>query len=211
MTVPIICLPQRLFSTFRGCTLWYHYRKETWCGKNANLWFYVLPKCQESWWKKFDARSKKVVLVGYDWDSPSYLVYDPDTRAVSIHRLFKFSSVVNPLTDDDVFIPASEEPNIKPESSTKDVPITKSELKKYPLRSRQQQPSPSEDPEESDAAKFAHYCYHINTPTTFKEAMFCPEASPWKQAMDNEFESLQSNDTFIATSNKLLVGGTVGI
>ena len=60
------------------------------------------------------------------------------------------------------------------------------------------------------ADEIAHYCYHINTPTTFKEAMFCPEASPWKQAMDNEFESLQSNDTFIETelpSNKSLVGG----
>ena len=40
--------------------------------------------------------------------------------------------------------------------------------------------------------------------------MSCPEASQWKQAMDNEFESLQSNDTFIETelpSNKSLVGG----
>ena len=164
--------------------------------------------------KKLDARSKKGVFVGYDRDSPSYLVYDPDTRVISKHRLVKFTFVVNPLPDADGFIPPSEEPNIKPDSSTNDVPIAKPELKKYPLRSRQQQPSPSEDPEveseESDAAKFVHYCYHVNTPATFKEAMSCPEASQWKQAMDNEFESLQSNDTFIETelpSNKSLVGG----
>ena len=95
--------------------------------------------------KQLDARSKKGVFVGYDRDSPNYLVYDPDTRALRKHRLVvKFTFVVNPLPDADGFIPASEEPNIKPESSTSDVPITKSELKKYPLRSRQQQPSPSE-------------------------------------------------------------------
>ena len=164
--------------------------------------------------KKLDACSKKGVFVGYDRDSPSYLVYDPDTCAVSKHRLVKFTFVINSLPDADGFIPASEEPNIKPESSTNDLPFAKPELKKYPLRSRQQQPSSSEDPEveseESDAAKFINYCYHINTPATFKEAMSCPEASKWKQAMDNEFESLQSNDTFIETelpSNKSLVGG----
>ena len=100
------------------------------------------PNVQNS--KKLDARSKKGVFVGYDRDSPCYLVYDPDTHAVSKHRLVKFTFVVNPLPGADGFIPDSEEPNIKPESSTNDAPIVKPELKKYPLRSRQQQPSPSE-------------------------------------------------------------------
>ena len=73
----------------------------------------MLPNCPNP--KKLDARSKKGVFVGYDRDSPSYLVYDPDTRVISKHRLVKFTFVVNPLPDADGFIPPSEEPNIKPD------------------------------------------------------------------------------------------------
>ena len=41
--------------------------------------------------KKLDPRSKKGIFVGYDRDSPSYLVYDKSSGAVSKHRLVKFT------------------------------------------------------------------------------------------------------------------------
>lgn len=165
--------------------------------------------------KKLDPRSSKGVFIGYDRESPSYLVYNPDTRAVNKHRLVRFTTTtVNQLPETDGLLPVTEEVIAKPELSDEKPTITKSEPRKtYPLRSRHQPSNtdePKDEPDVTDAAKYVHYCYHINTPTAFKEAMSCPEASQWKQAMDNEFESLQSNDTFIETelpSNKSLVGG----
>ena len=136
--------------------------------------------------KKLDPRTTKGIFVGYDRESPSYLIYDPDTRAVSKHRLVKFTTTVNHLPEADD-LPVTEELPVKPEPTK-----VKAEPKSYPLRSRQQ-PTPDEpkdEPEEIDAAKFVHYCYHVNTPATFKEATSCPEARQWRQAMDSEFESL---------------------
>ena len=163
--------------------------------------------------KKLDPRTSKGVFVGYDRDSPSYLVYDPDTRAVSKHRLVKFTTTVNHLPEADDLLPVTEEEPVKPEPTESQPTNVKAEPKKsYPLRSRQQ-PIPEEckdEPEEIHAAKFVHYCYHIKTPESFQEAMSCPEADNWKQAMDNEFESLQTNDTFAVTdlpTNKSIVGG----
>jgi len=157
--------------------------------------------------KKLDARCKKGIFVGYDRDSPSYLVYDPDTRAVSKHRLVKFTNVVNPQPDADGLLPAAEEPNVKPEPVT--TPDAIPEVRKsYPLRSRQATNDIKD--ESTDAVSYVHYCYHVNTPKSFQEAMSCPEADNWKQAMDNEFESLQANDTFAVTdlpTNKSIVGG----
>ena len=166
--------------------------------------------------KKLDPRASKGVFVGYDRDSPSYLVYDPETKAVSKHRLVRFFPTINQLPVTADVLPVTDEPTTKPEPSD-EKPTTataKSEPRKaYPLRSCQQPSIPDEpkdEPDETDAAKFVHYCYHINTPSTFKEALSCPEANQWKQAMDNEFESLKSNQTFIEKelpSNKSLVGG----
>ncbi len=40
--------------------------------------------------KKLDARCEKGIFVGYDKNSPAYLVYYPDTGKVLKHRLVKF-------------------------------------------------------------------------------------------------------------------------
>lgn len=65
--------------------------------------------------KKLEPRSKKGIFTGYDRDSPSYLVYDPETRAISKHRLVKFTSTDNrmPESDTDQPIPVSEEQTVK--------------------------------------------------------------------------------------------------
>ena len=42
---------------------------------------------------KLDARTNPGIFVGYDRDSPAYLVYFPETACVKRHRLVKFSSI----------------------------------------------------------------------------------------------------------------------
>ena len=46
---------------------------------------------------KLDARSKRGIFVGYDKDSPSYLVFYPDNNRISRHRLVKFIDQFNML------------------------------------------------------------------------------------------------------------------
>ena len=50
---------------------------------------------------KLDARSKEGKFVGYDRETPSYLVYFPDTRKVVKRRSVKFKAASNPGWDDD--------------------------------------------------------------------------------------------------------------
>ena len=61
--------------------------------------------------KKLDPRSKKGLFVGYDKESPSYLVYYPETRSVVKHHLVKFTdkfNTVEPLFEENV---KQEQPN----------------------------------------------------------------------------------------------------
>ena len=48
------------------------------------------------------------------------------------------------------------------------------------------------------------YCFKTNVvvPKTFKQAQRSPEADKWKEAMDDEIESLQENNTYELTDNK---------
>ena len=41
--------------------------------------------------KKLDCRSKEGLFVGYDKNSPAYLIYDPESKTVSKHRIVKFT------------------------------------------------------------------------------------------------------------------------
>lgn len=113
--------------------------------------------------KKLEARSKKGIFVGYDRDSPSYLVYDPDTRAVSKHRLVKFTKTVDRLPESDVDQPilVAEEPTVKSEDPA---PVQPEPCKTYPLRSHHQPDDCKDEPESSDAVKYVHYCYLVKTP-----------------------------------------------
>lgn len=43
--------------------------------------------------QKFDSRGTKGIFLGYDRDSPAYLIYFPNTGKVSKHRVVKFVSV----------------------------------------------------------------------------------------------------------------------
>ena len=103
--------------------------------------------------KKLEPRSKKGIFVGYDRDSPSYLVYDPDTRAISKHRLVKLTSTDNrmPESDTDQPIPVSEEQTIKSEELA---PVNLEPRKSYPLRSRQQS---KDETESSDVVNYIDY------------------------------------------------------
>ena len=55
-----------------------------------------------------------------------------------------------------------------------------------------------------------NYCYFMNIPISYKEAVNREDLDKWEQAMDEEFNSLEINDTFTVTNFqriKKLLGG----
>ena len=54
------------------------------------------------------------------------------------------------------------------------------------------------------------YCYFVNVPTSYNEAVNCENAAKWQKAMDEEIETLEHNDTFSLSElpkDKTAVGG----
>ena len=179
--------------------------------------------------KKLDPRSKQGIFVGYDRDSPSYLVYNPDSESVSKHRLVKFTDQMNPLpvhADDEVIPdPEPSQPvsnpaqpdSVQPAPSNKpdDVDAARDEPRRYPTRDRRPPDylagyNVSQNNEYEDFVNSVDYCCYINTPKNYGEAVNCPDGREWGKAMDAEINSLKENETFVVTdlpAGKSLVGG----
>ena len=155
--------------------------------------------------KKLDPRSKKGYFVGYDRDSPAYLVYFPESKSVMKHRLVKFTDNFElPYTEDvanDLFrqdTAKDERPN---------------EPRRNPPRSckaPEDEKYYDEGEQEDDNLNYIDYCYMLNAPQTYEDATTRDDAPLWKQAMDSEMKSLVDNDTFDITElphGKRAIGG----
>ena len=168
--------------------------------------------------KKLDPRSKKGYFVGYDKDSPSYLVYYPDSGSISKHRLVKFTEkfdvaethdAANDLFPDQGNTdpePESTEP--LPEPETTQPTDETAEPTRYPRRIRKP-PGRLADYHVEDDNELPDYCYLLNLPTNYAEAVKGEDAEKWKHAMDEEMNSLKSNNTFTVTElpkEKTVVG-----
>lgn len=183
--------------------------------------------------KKLDSKSDKGIFVGYDKNSPAYMVYYPDSRKVMKHRLVRFMTNDDVSDDYDVGVQYSTtrpDPD-KPEQG--DIPETEpgpsqvslqpaegkteshssdsqSAESRYPVRERRK---PDFYGVESDQAQISiDYCYKMvsNVPQTFREAVNSSNSREWLDAMDDEMKSLRDNNTFTLTTlpeGKKAVGG----
>ena len=166
--------------------------------------------------KKLDPRSKRGVFVGYDRESPAYLVYDPETKSVSKHRLVKFTDTMKAPASDasDQMLPGEPTKPEEPAPVVDNQPATNSELRRNPSRTRQP-PSYLNDYEvENNEYEYyvnrVDYCYYISAPSTYRKAIEGEHADKWNCAMNTEIEALKHNDTFIVTDlpeGKSIVGG----
>ena len=84
--------------------------------------------------------------------------------------------------------------------------------RRYPIRTRKP-PSHLNDYDLScgeDAVNFIDYCYMLNIPISYENAINCDDSLNWKLAMDREMEALKLNGTFTLVDlpeNCKLVGG----
>ena len=173
--------------------------------------------------KKLDPKCEKEIFVGYDRNSPAYLVFYPEDNRVLKHRLIKFiCNVTNqqtqtyPTDDDDDYFPQKKyvqnntsattlDPQIKT-TETQDNAHTEedSKLRHYP-RKKRKPPEYINDyitnSEDDSALINFDYCYKAtcNIPRTYREAIDSSDAHCWVEAMHEELESLKENNVFELT------------
>ena len=181
--------------------------------------------------KKLDDRAEKGIFVGYDRDSPSYLVYFPHTGQVKKVRNVKFPShelpseqyhkqTPNPLIedDDDDFVSLNDKQNISQKQNTDINSHNVSETEQNTnIKRTRNKPKYLDDfylgnEVDEHLNVTLHYVYGVNLdlPTTYNEAINSKNVEEWKTAMDNEIRALEDNDTFELTSappDRKVVGG----
>lgn len=183
--------------------------------------------------KKLDARCEKGLFVGYDGQSPAYLVYFPDQKEVRRVRCVRFidkhevempkSNVYESDSDDGVTCPPTSQGH---QSAVKDSDQTRDGSKTSELNTEGKNPSRVRNPpsylkdyvvEKDDdddynlAGYTTYYCHKVcEVPGTYLEAMQSPESHLWQKAMEEEIDALTENDTFDLTvlpEGKSVVGG----
>jgi len=175
--------------------------------------------------KKLDPRSEKGVFVGYDRESPAYLVYFKDTGTIEKVRCVRFTNKFeNTQTgetdmnvDDWDYVerksdvsggdvqsepvvktaPVAENSDVNIGMDTHDVTSSKNS-RRYPKRDTNKPKYLNDYEMEDDSVNVTvHYCYRMyDVPATCSNALSCPESQNWKHAMTDEMKSLLDNYTF---------------
>ena len=169
---------------------------------------------------KLDARCKEGKFLGYDGESPAYLVYFPENNCIKRVRNVKFTDVIsqneqnneiNPNLEDNIdeFIIRKEEKlNDNENEESREI------NKRYPERQKKR-PVYLNDYVTDDVSNiskcYVDYCYNIvGIPKTYNEAITSPESYKWKEAMKDEIHSLDENNTYEFTElpeGKTVIGG----
>eukprot|EP00795_Rhopilema_esculentum_P009995 gene9995-18622_t len=154
---------------------------------------------------KLDARSEKGIFIGYDRNSPAYLIYFPNSGNIRKVRCVKFStsSYEQAIDTEDIVIRRERQPDqdekvelqeTVEQSAQLDPPGEDSQRKgherRYPTRERTL-PKYFKDyvTESDDIGYTVDFCYAMcmdEMPTTYDEALVSSEASHWKTAMQEE-------------------------
>ena len=146
-----------------------------------------------------------------------YLVYYPESKSVSKNRLVKFIDKFNSNAEDEAKLLEPVRP-AEPEQAETEHPTDPDDVTKpkcYPSRHRQppnylQDYDLNNDSEFEDYVNSVDYCYFLNAPVSYEDAMKRPDTREWKRAMAAEIDTLNENETFITTNHpegKSLVGG----
>ena len=179
--------------------------------------------------RKLDARSKRGVFVGYDRESPAYLIYYPDLNKVERVRCVKFQGQTISQTEIEAGedFPSTPVQRVATERTEQaDQPQENENVTenndnepegntRYPTRIRNKPRHLEEyvlDDEIDDSVNYTvDYCYRVaNIPTTYDEAVNSLETSKWKKAMEDEITALNDNDTYdlvMPPEGRQIVGG----
>ncbi|KAL7632814.1 UNVERIFIED_CONTAM: hypothetical protein RMT77_016880 [Armadillidium vulgare] len=177
--------------------------------------------------KKLDAHSKQRIFVGYDNESPAYLVYFPEQNNIKKVRCVKFTEKFGQEEETHEFEyeytrPRTQEyetieENEKEEPNKEELGENEKYENRYPKRQRNK-PKYLEDYDDDSMDQnllnvnySMDYCYRmISVPKSYEEAMASSDSHHWKKAIDEEIDALVENDTYEPTplpEGRSVVGG----
>lgn len=186
---------------------------------------------------KLDSRCERDIFVGYDKNSPAYMVYYPSTTKIQKHRLVEFVNKKSGEKQDaeDEFViqnkrPSVTEPTVTPhKTETQDVhsdnEIEEGDVETLKVEHEDEKPVerryPDRERKKPDYYGDSAYgfditdiddCYRLlcNVPQTYKEAVSSVNAKEWHNAMDEEMQALKDKVTFTLTTlpeGRYIVGG----
>lgn len=169
---------------------------------------------------KFDAKSKRVILVGYARDSTNYRLYDPVTKKVLTSRDVIFNEkneklITKDERDEGVILPKIEdsqdiENQVESEENehlfdvidpgvpiypqeNEDLPILGQPINVRELRNRDNIKKP---------ARYEINVAEASAPDTYQEALSCKESTNWIQAIKNELNAHRKNKTWSVIPRK---------
>ena len=187
--------------------------------------------------RKLDDRSHEGVFIGYDRESPAYLIYNRDSRAVKKSRNVKFDIVSTPSAlcdpvgvEEDVVVRNDNDQSVVNDHDQSDCDM---DIRNNPddTSDKDERPKRAVKPPKyltdnyvlnnDDSACLINddididYCYKMcitgnDIPQTYGEAMASPQAKEWHSAMKDEINSLHDNDTWSIKTlpeGKSVVGG----
>ncbi|KAL7646134.1 UNVERIFIED_CONTAM: hypothetical protein RMT77_003035 [Armadillidium vulgare] len=174
--------------------------------------------------KKLDARNKQGIFVGYDNESPTYLVYFPEQNNIKKVRCVKstekFGQEETPEFEYEYTRPRTQEYG-SIEEKEKEEP-NKKELgenekhERYPKKQRNK-PKYLEDYDDDTDKNLLNvyysmdYCYRITCiPKSYEEAMASSDSHHWKKAIYEEIDSVvenHSNELTPLPEGRSVVGG----
>lgn len=148
---------------------------------------------------KLDAKSRKMILVGYDGDSTNYRLYDPAMRSVNVSRDVSFIEddvdVPKPTEDfDEMSLPSS---TVASEMQNQDDAVA--EIADQELFQDAEDGPPEEEGtvnsrvlrDRSRIEKPARYQVNLveSPPLTFQDAMDGPDSAEWKSGREQSRKS----------------------
>ena len=168
---------------------------------------------------KLDIKSTKGIFVGYDRNSPAYLVYYPDYGKVKKCRIIQcLTQNKNENVDEnvDVDIPCDVQiqgcmPHFQNQGSHEEENVPQAQNER-PQRVRAR-PAHFDDFETDFNGQVSgvDYCYRVGVcPKTYTEAIKSENSVKWQEAMEEEMKSLNENETFTLTNlpkDRKVVGG----
>lgn len=196
---------------------------EQWNGRKPNLQHvrifgseaYVhIPK---QFTKKFDDRSKKVILVGYDGESSNYRVYNPMTKKVTVSHDVVFNENFSKVTDLEnnpenmIRLSMHEEEN-DPDKPVQEIDNNINELiqQKYDEsaeKGKQAEPVQGERNlrDRKNIKPPSRYEFNVaeyGIPRSYKEAMKSENSYEWSEAIECELQAHQKNTTWTLVERK---------
>lgn len=160
--------------------------------------------------KKWDAKAKKVYLVGFEATSKNFRLYDPETQKVKVSCDVNFNE--NSVRSEYITFRSNDESDDESVvNSTSDVSSSSSGCQQS-TNSTQQASNRNSDEDEDDEierrslrknpAQVQKYdadkgCLAICVePNTYEEAIQSEHSTEWKRAIEEELQSLKENETW---------------